>query len=151
MPTDLGAQQFELPLSDSYPANNPADPSDDLAVNVSVPVTLFWNLDRTELDQKKDVAFSDPRWLGSGQGPHPIFEEKIGGTVQKVGTVEWKIITEVLRRVETNTPGKKYRHTITPVARLIRTFVPVNGGSPRIEEARQYSSTVRGNWIALPQ
>lgn len=33
---DLGPHQFDIPVSDSYPANNPADPSDDLKVSVEV-------------------------------------------------------------------------------------------------------------------
>jgi hypothetical protein len=150
MPTGFGPQQFELPLSDSYPANNPADESDDLRVEVIVPVTLFWNLERTQLDEKKDVQFGAPRWLGVGSGPLPVFQQKLAGTVEKVGTVQWTVITEVLRRVETNSAGKKYRHLITPLVRLIRTFTPSNGGSPSIEEVRQNSSTVRGDWISLP-
>lgn len=45
---DLGPHQFDIPVSDSYPANNPADPSDDLKVSVEVPVTIHWNLGRGE-------------------------------------------------------------------------------------------------------
>lgn len=151
MPNEYGPQQFELPLSDSFPANNPADTSDDLTVAVKLPVTLFWNLERTELEEKKDVQFSAPRWLESGQGPHAVFEEKLGGRLEKIGTLQWQVTTDVLRKVETHAGGKKYRHVIMPVARLIRTFTPANGGSPRIEEARMYSSTARGNWLSFPQ
>lgn len=150
MPTQYGPQQFELSLGDTYPANNPADPNDDISVSVVVPVTLHWNLERTALDKEKDVQFSTPRWSGAGAGPHVVFEEKMGGRVEKVGTVEWKLASDVLRRVETNTPGKKYRLMITPVVRLMRTFTPSNGGSPRFEEVRINSSTVRGGWIPMP-
>ncbi len=144
-----GPQQFELQLIDSFPAYNPADPSDDIGVTVAIPVTLHWNLDRTELDKEKDVQFSPARWTGVGSGPHVVYEEKLAGRIEKVGTVEWKVITEVLRRVETNTPGKKYRHVITPLVRLMRTFTPSNGGSPKVEEARTAASTVRGGWLAI--
>lgn len=151
MPTQHGPQQFELPLVDTYPAYNPADTSDDISVSVAVPVTLYWNLKRTELDKDKDVQFSSPRWTQAGAGPHVVFEKTLAGRVEKVGTVEWKLTTEVLRRVETNTPGKKYRHAITPLVRLMRTFIPSNGGSPKVEEARIASSTVRGGWIPMPE
>ena len=148
---DLGPQQFDLSVSDSYPANNPADSDDDLKVNVEVPVTIHWNLARTALEPKKnpDVEFEEARWSLAGPGPHQAYEEKPGGTVAKTGVLKWKLATSVLRRVEKSPDGKKYRLVFAPVVRLVSQFSPANGGSDQIEERAKNSAVSRGAWVAL--
>lgn len=148
---DLGPHQFDLIVSDTYPANNPADSSDDLKVNVEVPVTIHWNLGRTALEPKKnpDVEFEEARWSLAGPGPHSVYEEKLGGPVAKTGVLKWKLATSVLRRVEKSPDGKKYRLVIAPVVRLVSQFSPANGGSDRIEERAKNSAVSRGAWVAL--
>ncbi len=148
---DLGPHQFDIPVSDSYPANNPADPSDDLKVSVEVPVTIHWNLGRTALEPKKnpDVEFEEARWTLAGPGPHNVYEEKLGGSVVRTGVLKWKLATSVLRRVEKSPDGKKYRLVITPVVRLMSEFSPANGGSNIITERYKNSATSRGAWVPL--
>lgn len=149
MPQEHGIQQFELQISDSFPTHNPGNPSPEITVDVRVPVTLYWDLDRTTLDSKKDVDFGAARWLGAGRGQHPVWEGQLGGKNAKVGAVSWELVTEVMRKTETKADGSAYRVLITPFARLLRTFTPVNGGSPETEESRSSSSTVTGNWIPI--
>jgi len=65
---NLGPHQVNISLFDKYPANNPADPSDDLVVRVEAPVTIFWNLDRTALDPDKDPDVDFVRPAGNLKG-----------------------------------------------------------------------------------
>ena len=150
-PMDYGPQQFELTVRDSFAANNPADESDDAAVEVVTPVTICWNLHRTALEKDQGVVFSAPRWLGSGKGPIQVFEEKLGGNMAKTGSASWEQTTEVLQKVEMHGNGKKYRLLVTPQVRLLRTFVPATGGSPRTEEVAKAAATARGTWVDLPE
>ena len=148
MSTPLGPQQFELVIQDSFPARNPADDATDIAVTATVPVTLFWNLDRTALDEKKDVQFGTPRWTGAGPGPHAVFEAGVTNAARRTGTLEWRLVTEVLRTIETNANGAKVRPVVTPLLRLLRAHTPANGGTPQIEEVATASSTAKGAWSA---
>ena len=95
------------------------------------------------------MEFEEARWSLAGPGPHPVYEEKLGGTVAKTGVLKWKLATSVLRRVEKNPDGKKYRLVIAPVVRLVSQFSPANGGSDRIEERYKNSAVSRGAWVAL--
>lgn len=151
MPQEYGIQQFELCVDDSFATHNPNNGSCDVSVNVTIPVTLYWDLKRTKLDERKDVGFASPRWLGAGKGPHPVWDSRLGGKDVKVGTVEWDVITEVLRKTETNPAGSAYRTLVTPYVRLLRTYTPASGGSPTIEEVRTQGSTVQSAWIELTE
>lgn len=151
MSTPLGPQQFDLVIQDTFATRNPADEVAEISPTATVPVTLFWNLDRTELDERKDVQFATVRWTGAGPGPHPVFAEGPTSAARRTGTVEWRLATEVQRRVEANAAGTKVRLIVTPLLRLLRTVTPADGGTPWTEEAGTASSTVRGNWTALPE
>lgn len=151
MSTPLGPQQFDLVIHDAFPARNPADDAPEIAVTATVPVTLFWNLDRTSLDERKDVQFSSPRWTGAGPGPHPVFDDGVNNVARRTGTLEWRLVTEVLRSVEASPNGSKVRPVVTPLLRLLRAHTPANGGTPRIEEVATASSTAKGAWSARPE
>jgi hypothetical protein len=98
---DLGPQQFDIPVDDLlFTTMNPNDPVIGISVGATVPVTVPWNLERTELT--KDVTFGDTRWTGAGPGPHDVFAAQLGGLLAKIGTVSWAVDTVCFQTVQSN-------------------------------------------------
>jgi hypothetical protein len=75
-----------------------------------------------------------------------VYSDAIGGGVQPVGTVAWKVVTTTLKAVETDTPNKLVRSTFTPQVQLVRTFTSQTGDPPDTEVAYTATETVRGGW-----
>ena len=147
--SQLGPQQFEIPISDQlFPTLNPSDPIIGIAPSALVPVTIPWNLQRTELAKDKEVAFGPIRWSGAGTGPHAVYAEKtIGGAREKIGTVSWSIDTVCYQSVQTS--GANHRWLITPCPILSRTFTPLQG-APQTTEITKNPQPCPGNWVKTP-
>lgn len=148
--SNLGPQQFEIPISDQlYQTYNRNDPPEGIAPSVLVPVTIPWNLARTELSKDKAVTFGSARWSGAGTGPHDVFGEKIklGDTRVKIGTVSWSIETTCYQTIEVN--GGHHRWLITPCPILFRTFTPL-GGAPQTIEVARNPQACPGSWVNTP-
>jgi hypothetical protein len=146
----LGPQQFDMTVYETYQTKDPAAPITGTEIQGTVSVTINWNLNRTELTDQ-GVVFSDPVWLGQGNGPLAVYDDAIGGGLQQVGTVAWTIKTQALKVVETDTPNKLYRWAITPEAQLIRTFTSKIGDPSDTQVTYTASDTVRGGWMPQPQ
>ena len=149
MPT-LGPQQFEISISDQlYQTHNRNDPPEGIAPAAVVPVTIPWNLQRTELAKDKEVAFGKVRWSGAGTGPHDVFKEviKLGDSREKSGTIAWSVETVCYESVETK--GTQHRWLITPCVILFRTFTPVSGAAQTIEVSK-FPKPCPGSWVATP-
>lgn len=145
---DLGPQQFDIPISDQlFPTLNPDDPAIGIAPSALVPVTIPWNLQRTELAKDQAVTFGTIRWSGAGTGPHDVFAEKLGGQREKIGTVSWSIDTVCYQTVQSN--GGHHRWLITPCPILSRTFTPLSG-APETTEAARNPQPCPGNWVNTP-
>ncbi len=145
---NLGPQQFEIPLSDQlFPTLNPNDPVAGIAPAALVPVTIPWNLQRTELAKDKDVAFGKTRWSGAGTGPYDVFVDKQLGNREKIGTVSWSIETVCYQKIQAN--GDHHRWMITPCPILYRTFTPLTG-APQITEVAKNPQVCPGSWVNTP-
>jgi len=143
---ELGPQQFDIPVDDQlFQTLNPDDPIIGIAVGALVPVTVPWNLERTELT--KDVVFGPTRWTGAGPGPHDMYEERLGGKREKIGTVTWTVDTTCTQLVQTN--GDQHRWLVTPCPILSRTFTPLSG-APQITEVMKNPQPCPGNWVPTP-
>lgn len=151
MPAQLGPDVFEIQLSDSFSTLNPNDPIVGIDLTAVVPVTVNWNLARTDListPEQKEVTFGEIRWEGAGAGPHDIFEEKLGGQREKVGTVTWSITLEYYKIVQTN--GGLHRWLVTPCPILYRTEVRSGQGTKKTEILKQ-PVPCPGAWVKTPK
>lgn len=151
--SQYGPQAFEIQLSDTYRTFNPADPLVGIEVTAVVPITIQWNLGRTELIPRvdlgeKDVTFAPTRWHGAGAGPHDVYAIKVGDRTEKIGTIVWSVTCDFYKEVQSN--GGRFRWLITPNPILLRTFTPI-GGSPQITEILKQPVPCPGNWLALPK
>ena len=146
----LGPQQFDMTVYETYQTKDPAAPITGTEIQGTVSVTINWNLNRTELTDQ-GIVFSDPVWLGAGNGPLAVYDDAIGGGLQQVGTVAWTVKTQAFKVVETDTPNNKYRWAITPEVQLVRTFTSKIGDPPDTQVTYTASDTVRGGWMQQPQ
>jgi hypothetical protein len=146
--SNLGPQQFDIPVSDQlFQTLNPNDPIIGISVSAWVPVTIPWNLQRTELVKDKEVTFGKVRWSEAGPGPHDLYEEKLGGRREKVGTVTWSVETVSYQTVQEN--GPHHRWLITPCPILMRTVVRTGAGSGSVEVMKN-PQPCPGKWVNTP-
>jgi len=141
-----GPQQFDLQVYDSYQTRDPAASLEGTDIRGSVTVTINWNAGGTDVTEPA-VAFSAAQWSEAGSGPLAIFDEAVGGDLQPIGMVSWKVSTQFVKTMEPDTPNKRYRWTITPMVELIRTVLSTVGNPPDAEVAYTASDTAQGGWI----
>ena len=151
--SDYGPQAFEIQLSDSFRTLSPTDPLVGIDVTAVVPVTIHWNLGRTELAPRdelneKDITFGSTTWQGAGPGPHDVYEKKIDDRSEKIGCVTWSVTTDFYKVVQSS--KDKFRWLVTPCPVLLRTFIPT-GGSPQTTEVLKQPVPCPGNWSVLPK
>jgi hypothetical protein len=141
----LVPQQFDMEVYDSYQTHDPAAPIVGTDIQGTVSVTINWNANRTDLTDQ-GVQFSDVAWSASGNGPLTVYSDAIGGGLQPIGTVAWKVATSTLKSLETDTPNKQVRLTITPQVQLVRTLTSQIGDPPDTEVVNTATETAKGNW-----
>ena len=78
-------------------------------------------------------------------GPLTIYDPA-SSVLPPIGRVTWSIETHVLKKVETDTPNKRYRWAVTPMVQLIRQAKMTDGSPSTTGVVYTASDTVRGAW-----
>jgi hypothetical protein len=147
MPSQV-PKQFDLVVYDNFATKDQNAPLTGVSVQGSVTVTISWNAASTDVVDK-EVAFSDPVWVDPGCGPLTIYDEAIGGGVQPVGAVAWKVNTSFQKTLETDTPNNRCRWTITPVIDLVRTVTSTVGNPTETDIPYTATANAKGGWIPI--
>lgn len=145
-----GPNNFVVPTSDQFDINNPGDDQDVHGVTVEIPVTVNWDFDRTKAD---DVTLGDAVWLGTGPGPHPVWDDT-GSIAYPKGVVQWDVKPRWYAAVEPSNDKKKFRNVYVIEIKLLRTFTPKDGnghsGTPKTVVATTNVQRDVGVWQAMP-
>lgn len=136
-----GPQQFDLTVSEpSFQTNNPHDPVVGLDILAVVTVTIRWNdagtaLDPAGVDTKdpdQNGVVYDVVWASPGPGPFDLFEERLGGGQQKIGTVVWSVTTKTLVAKKHDPATGKTRLGVFPMVQLVRTIARTDA-APQVD------------------
>ncbi|MFT3783841.1 MAG: hypothetical protein QM790_17665 [Nibricoccus sp.] len=143
----LGPLSFSLDFVDTFDTCDPQAPLEGVEVNLEVPVTINWNLHRTDLNDPA-VSFGCGIWTKAGPGPHDLFADQVGlPNRKKVGTIEWSLTTKSERWVQKDAGRFRQVVTVTPLLLLTTRLLATN--TPQIGIRQSRPTPCYGAWQNL--